>query len=55
MAAPMNQALEFFPDGADNLMNLQTYLNPLSKHYLAGTPVDRFYITIRSETGELQY
>lgn len=38
----MNQTLEFFSDGADNLMNLQRYLNPLSEHYL-----DWFHITMR--------
>ena len=38
----MNQSLEFFSDGADNLMNLQRYLNPLSEHYL-----DWFHITMR--------
>lgn len=46
----MNQTLEFFSDGAENLMNLQRYLNPLSEHYL-----DWFHITIRSETGESPY
>lgn len=38
----MNQTLEFFSDGADNLINLQRYLNPLSEHYL-----DWFHITMR--------
>ena len=43
----MNQIMEFFSDGAENLMNLQRYLIPLSEHYLAGTPVDWFHITMR--------
>jgi hypothetical protein len=38
----MNHEMEFLSDGAENLMDLQLYLNPLSKHYL-----DWFHITMR--------
>ncbi len=38
----MNQQITFLSDGADNVRELQLYLNPQSKHYL-----DWFHLTMR--------